>query len=60
LKTATLNAAKALGKTDQIGVIKANANADIAVFDGDLEMNFKTVLFKVKLVIKDGSIVYSK
>ena len=60
LKTATLNAAKALGKTDQIGVIKANANADISVFDGDLEKDFKTVWFKVKLVIKDCSIVYSK
>jgi imidazolonepropionase-like amidohydrolase len=60
LKTATANAATALGKKGQIGVLKENAFADIAVFDGDLEKDFKKVLFDVKMVIKDGKIVYSK
>lgn len=59
LRTATYNAAIALNRKDQLGVVKENALADIAVFDGDLEANFKEVLFKVKWVMKDGKIVYN-
>lgn len=58
LRTATYNAAIALGQKDQIGVIRENALADIAVFGGDMEANFKESLFKVKWVMKDGKIYY--
>lgn len=60
LRTATYNAAIALGKKDQIGVLKEKANADITIFNGDIEKDFKKSLFDVKMVIKDGKIVYSK
>ncbi len=59
LRTATYNAAIALNRKDQLGVIKENALADIAVFDGDLEADFKEAFFKVKWVMKDGKVVYS-
>ncbi len=59
LRTATYNAAIALNKKDKLGVIKENALADIVVFNGDLEANFKEVLFKVKWVMKDGKIVHN-
>jgi imidazolonepropionase-like amidohydrolase len=60
LQTATVNAAFALGKSGQLGVLKEDVNADIVIFDGDLEKDFASVLFKIKFVFKDGSIVYSK
>lgn len=60
LRTATYNAAAALDKKGQIGVIKENALADIAVFNGDLEKDFKKGLFDVNLVMKDGKIQYEK
>jgi imidazolonepropionase-like amidohydrolase len=37
-------------------VIRENAFADIAVFEGDLKKDFKTALFDVKMVIKEGKI----
>ena len=60
LKTATYNAAIALGKKNELGVIREGAKADIAIFNGDLENDFKKVLFDVSLVMKDGKIVYRK
>ncbi|MEJ7678908.1 MAG: amidohydrolase family protein [Segetibacter sp.] len=57
LKSATLNAAFALGKKDKLGVIKEGAVADIVIFVGDLETDFSTALFKVKMVLKNGKIV---
>jgi imidazolonepropionase-like amidohydrolase len=57
LKTATWNAAVALRKKGELGVIKENALADLVVFEGDLERDFKHGITKVKLVIKDGAIV---
>lgn len=60
LKTATANAAIALEMKDQIGVIKENAFADLAVFEGDLKKDFKKSLFQVKMVMKDGKIQYQK
>lgn len=56
LKTATYNAAIALGMQGQIGVLKENAKADISVFNGDMEKDFKKVLFDVKMVMKNGVI----
>ncbi|WP_276484024.1 amidohydrolase family protein [Paraflavitalea pollutisoli] len=57
LRTATWNAAQALGRGGQLGVIKPGVIADIVVFNGDLEKAFKQVLFEVQTVIKDGKIV---
>lgn len=60
LKTATKNAAIACGVDRFTGEIKENMNADIVVFDGDLETDFVSSLYKVKLVMKDGVIYFSK
>ncbi len=58
LKTATYNASIALNRKDQLGVIKENALADISIFQGDLEKDFKKSIFNVQLVMKDGKIQY--
>lgn len=57
LKFATTNPASILNKKDELGVIKVNSFADIVVFDGDLEIDFATILFKVKKVFKNGQII---
>lgn len=57
LRTATWNAAQALGRGGQLGVIKPGAIADIVVFNGDLEKGFVQSLFDVRTVIKDGKVV---
>ncbi len=58
LKTATYNASIALNREDLLGVIKENALADISIFQGDLEKDFKESLFSVQLVVKDGKIQF--
>lgn len=58
LKTATYNASIALGREGQIGVIKEKALADLSVFDGDLQKDFKKALFKVRMVMKNGLVEY--
>ncbi len=58
LRTATYNASIALNRENQIGIIKENASADISIFRGDIEKNFKQSLFHVQLVMKDGKILY--
>ncbi|MET0244988.1 MAG: amidohydrolase family protein, partial [Flavitalea sp.] len=60
LRTATWNAAAALGKTGQYGALKEKHAADLVIFNGDLEKDFKKVLFQVKSVMKDGVVVYTK
>ena len=60
LKTATKNAAIACGVDRFTGEIKENMNADIVVFDGDLETDFVSTLYKVKLVMKGGVIYFNK
>lgn len=57
LRTATWNAAKALGKQGQLGVIKEGARADLVVFDGDLENAFATAIHRIRTVLKNGNIV---
>ncbi len=57
LKSATINAAVALNKKGQLGVVKENSLADIVLFDGDLENDFPHVLFKVKAVLKNGQVI---
>jgi len=56
LKTATWNGAKALDRENQIGVIKKNAFADIVILEGDLEKNFKSVIYKPTTIIQNGMI----
>ncbi|MEN9571558.1 MAG: hypothetical protein RL172_2789 [Bacteroidota bacterium] len=57
LKSATLNAAIACGIDRYTGVIKEKMSADIVVFEGDLEKDFKTSVQQVKLVMKAGEIM---
>ncbi|MEI9911064.1 MAG: amidohydrolase family protein [Bacteroidota bacterium] len=56
LRTATINAAKACGIDKITGSIKENMMADIVAFEGDMETNFVTSLYKVKFVMKEGEI----
>jgi imidazolonepropionase-like amidohydrolase len=58
LRSATLNAAEALGQKGQLGVVKAGAKADIVIFNGNVKKDFSKALFDVNTVIKDGKIVY--
>lgn len=58
LRYATYNAAKAQGIADRVGLIKAGQKADLVFFSGDLEHNFAQSLFSVKLIVKDGHLVY--
>ena len=60
LKTATINAAKACGVGQITGILKENMMADLVIFDGDIEKDFVKTLFKVKLVMKEGEIVFRK
>ena len=60
LKTATKNAAIACGVDKLTGVIKENMAADIMAFDGDMEKDFVSSLYKVKFVMKDGEIYVNK
>jgi imidazolonepropionase-like amidohydrolase len=60
LQSATINAAKILSRSDELGVLKANALADIVVFDGDPKQNFGQMLFDVALVMKEGRIEFQK
>ncbi|MPR36710.1 amidohydrolase family protein [Salmonirosea aquatica] len=58
LKTATYNASVALGMEGQIGVLKQAAMADLCVFNGDLQKDFKKGLFEVRMVMKNGVVEY--
>jgi imidazolonepropionase-like amidohydrolase len=60
LKTATKNAAIACGVDRITGVLKEKMRADIVVFDGDIERDFKNVLYKIKFVMKEGEIYVNK
>ena len=60
LQTATLNAAKAIGQEGKLGIIKDGVKANLVVFDGNLQKNFRDALFNVYMVIKDGKVVYTK
>lgn len=58
LKTATYNASVALGMQGRIGVIRENAMADISIFNGDMQKDFKKSLFDVRMVMKNGVVEY--
>lgn len=59
LKSTSVTAARHLGMTDRIGVIKANAFADIIAVEGDPEQDIHC-LDKVAFVMKDGQIFVGK
>ncbi|TDO26304.1 amidohydrolase family protein [Sediminibacterium goheungense] len=60
LQYGTLNAAEALGKKEKLGVIKKGAYADIIAFKGDLEKNFKQLIYeKLSFIMKEG-VIYKK
>jgi len=57
LQMATYNGARVIGKQNVLGVIKPEAFADIVAFDGDLEKDFKNLIYdNVQFVMKDGVI----
>ena len=58
LQYATYNAAKALGILGSSGVIKKGMKADLVFFNGDLENDFARSLFRVKMVLKEGTPIY--
>lgn len=60
LSFATINAAKALHRSDSIGVIKKGMQANLVAFNGDLETNFEKTLFDVKAVFHKGKLVHYK
>lgn len=60
LQTATLNAAKAIGQEGKLGTIKPGVKANLVIFDGNLQKDFRKSLFNIYMVIKDGKVVYAK
>lgn len=60
LQTATLNAAKAIGQEGRLGIIKQGVKANLVIFNGNLQKDFRNALFNVYMVIKDGMVVYQK
>jgi len=54
LKAITINAAEIIGVSDRVGSIKANKDADIAIFDG----NPLDLMTKAMYVLIDGKVVY--
>lgn len=59
LQTATRNAAIAIGQENNMGVIKAGMKADLVIFNGNLQENYTSALFDVRMVIKDGKVVFA-
>ncbi len=55
LQIGTYNSACAMGKQNEFGVIKAGTFADIIAFEGDLEKDFKNLIYdKNHFVMKTG------
>jgi imidazolonepropionase-like amidohydrolase len=57
IKSATLNAAKALSKEDEIGSIEPGKIADLVFLDGDPYYDLSNI-WKVNCVMKEGNIYY--
>ncbi|MCF0063742.1 amidohydrolase family protein [Dyadobacter chenwenxiniae] len=58
IRFATYNSSQILNRQGTIGTLKKGAQADISVFDGNLEQDFVKSLFQVRLVLKGGDIVF--
>lgn len=56
IRAATINAADALGRSDDVGEIKVGAYADLIAVDGDVLTNVR-MLENVDMVIKNGVII---
>ena len=60
LKTATVNAAEALGMGARLGALKAGWLADIVAVEGDPLADIDVVVYRVRWVMKDGEVVVDK
>ncbi|MFC5409926.1 amidohydrolase family protein [Larkinella bovis] len=58
LRFATYNAAKALGISQRVGILKPGMQANLAAFRGDLETAFPQSLPQVEWVMRNGHVVY--
>ena len=60
LKTATVNAAEALGMGARLGALKAGWQADVVAVEGDPLADIDVVVHRVRWVMKDGEVVVDK
>jgi imidazolonepropionase-like amidohydrolase len=60
LQTATGNAAKLLGKENELGAVAPGYLADLIAVDGDPLADINVVLNNVKWVMKSGDVVVDK
>ena len=60
LKTATVNAAEALGMGARLGALKPGWLADIVAVEGDPLADIDVVVYRVRWVMKDGEVVVDK
>ncbi len=60
LQTATGNAAKLLGKENELGAVEPGYLADLVAVDGDPLADINVVLHNVKWVMKSGDVVVDK
>ncbi|GAB4023949.1 amidohydrolase family protein [Spirosoma koreense] len=56
----TRNAASIVGQEQRLGVLKKDSYANLVAFAGDLETDFKTALYAVRLVMKEGTVYFDK
>ena len=60
LQTATTNAAELLGKSNELGAVAPGYFADLVAVDGDPTADINAAVYKVKWVMKGGSVVVEK
>jgi imidazolonepropionase-like amidohydrolase len=60
LQTATSNAAQLLGKENELGAVAPGYFADLVAVDGDPLADIDVAIYKVKWVMKGGSVVPDK
>ena len=60
LKTATVNAAEALGMGARLGALKPGWQADVVAVEGDPLADIDFVVYRVRWVMKDGEVVVDK
>ena len=57
LKTATVNAAEALGMETRLGALKPGYEADLVAVEGDPLADIDVVIHRVRWVMKGGEVV---
>jgi imidazolonepropionase-like amidohydrolase len=60
LRSSTYLSAEFMDMSNQIGVIKKGAFADIIAVEGDIEKDFSNAMFNITFVMKDGEIYVEK